>query len=180
MLVECYDKKGAEVYEIIIKQIFQDLVLGPSVDDLKAYVNPDDPVFVLAIKMKKTSNAIAFEEQGLIALPDLGRNDARMMILIIAHELRHIWQNVYHPELQVDYVHVESDDDLEAYSLHPCEVDAEAYALSLAEIVWNIDPLVGGNSKVLAALLKRRKEIKVSLEDGARAYMEILGELTAT
>ena len=60
MLVECYDERGAEVYEIIIKQIFQDLVLGTSVDDLKAYVNPDDPVFVLAIKMKKTSNAIAF------------------------------------------------------------------------------------------------------------------------
>ena len=60
MLVECYDERGAEVYEIIIKQIFQDLVLGSSVDDLKAYVNPDDPVFVLAIKMKKTSNAIAF------------------------------------------------------------------------------------------------------------------------
>ena len=60
MLVECYDERGAEVYEIIIKQIFQDLVLGPSVDDLRAYVNPDDPVFVLAIKMKKTSNAVAF------------------------------------------------------------------------------------------------------------------------
>ncbi len=60
MLVECYDERGAEVYEIIIKQIFQDLVLGSSVDDLKAYVNPDDPVFVLAIKMRKTSNAIAF------------------------------------------------------------------------------------------------------------------------
>lgn len=62
MLVECYDKAGAEVYEIIIKQIFQDLVLGASVDDLKAFVNPDEPVFILAIKMKKTSNAIAFNE----------------------------------------------------------------------------------------------------------------------
>ena len=62
MLVECYDERGAEVYEIIIRQIFQDLVLGSSVDDLKAYVNPDDPVFVLAIKMRKTSNAILFEE----------------------------------------------------------------------------------------------------------------------
>ena len=30
MLIECYDKSGAEVYEIIIKQIFQDLVLGAS------------------------------------------------------------------------------------------------------------------------------------------------------
>jgi len=60
MLVECYDKKGAEVYEIIIKQIFQDLVLGAAVDDLKAYVNPDDPVFILAIKMKKTSTVVEF------------------------------------------------------------------------------------------------------------------------
>ena len=62
MLVECYDERGAEVYDIIIKQIFQDLVLGASVDDLRAYVNPDDPVFVLAIKMRKTSNAVLFDE----------------------------------------------------------------------------------------------------------------------
>lgn len=62
MLVECYDERGAEVYEIIIKQIFQDLVLGASVEDLKAYVNPDDPVFILAIKMRKTSTIIKFED----------------------------------------------------------------------------------------------------------------------
>ena len=62
MLVECYDERGAEVYDIIIKQIFQDLVLGAATEDLKAYVNPDGPVFVLAIKMKKTSNAVAFED----------------------------------------------------------------------------------------------------------------------
>ena len=62
MLVECYDEKGAEVYEIIIKQIFQDLVLGSSVDDLKAFVNPDDPVFILAIKMKKTSSMVQFKD----------------------------------------------------------------------------------------------------------------------
>lgn len=62
MLIECYDKKGAEVYEIIIKQIFQDLVLGASVDDLKAFVNPDDPVFILAIKMKKTSTVVEFKD----------------------------------------------------------------------------------------------------------------------
>ena len=60
MLVECYDEKGAEVYEMIIKQIFQDLVLGPSVDDLKAFANPDEAVFILAIKMKKASGVIKF------------------------------------------------------------------------------------------------------------------------
>lgn len=62
MLVECYDEAGAEVYEIIIKQIFQDLVLGAAVDDLRAFVNPDEPVFILAIKMKKTSNAVGFSD----------------------------------------------------------------------------------------------------------------------
>ena len=62
MLVECYDERGAEVYEIIIKQIFQDLVLGASVDDLKAFVNPDDPVFIIAIKMKKTSTVVEFKD----------------------------------------------------------------------------------------------------------------------
>ena len=62
MLVECYDEKGAEVYELIIKQIFQDLVLGPSVDDLRAFINPDEPVFILAIKMKKTASEINLGE----------------------------------------------------------------------------------------------------------------------
>ena len=66
MLVECYDKKGAEVYEIIIKQIFQDLVLGSSVEDLKAYVNPDDPVFVLAAVLDWAD--IANNERGEIVL----------------------------------------------------------------------------------------------------------------
>lgn len=62
MLVECYDEKGAEVYEMIIKQIFQDLVLGPSVQDLRAFVDPREPVFILAIKMKKTSSARKLED----------------------------------------------------------------------------------------------------------------------
>ena len=50
MLVECYDEKGAEVYEMIIKQIFQDLVLGPAVEDLKAFANPDEAVFILKLR----------------------------------------------------------------------------------------------------------------------------------
>ena len=78
MLVECYDKKGAEVYEIIIKQIFQDLVLGASVDDLKAFVNPDDPVFVLAIKMRKTSRVVLFED-----VADLTYNKANDTTMIL-------------------------------------------------------------------------------------------------
>ena len=102
MLVECYDERGAEVYEIIIKQIFQDLVLGSSVDDLKAYVNPDDPVFVLAIKMKKTSNAIAFEDNENY-LPNILK---RLWRLFSRDE---IYQpNRYQLEIKGDYTHLKT------------------------------------------------------------------------
>lgn len=56
MLVESTDKEGAEVYEMIVKQIFQDLQLSPSVKDMRVFVDPGEVVFILAIKMDKTSN----------------------------------------------------------------------------------------------------------------------------
>ncbi|RBQ23695.1 hypothetical protein ALNOE001_07600 [Candidatus Methanobinarius endosymbioticus] len=56
MLVESTDKEGANVYEMIIKQIFQDLQLSPSVKDMRVFVDPVEVVFILAIKMDKTSN----------------------------------------------------------------------------------------------------------------------------
>lgn len=120
MLVECYDESGAEVYEIIIKQIFQDLVLGSSVDDLKAYVNPDDPVFVLAIKMKKTSNAVAF---GDVANLTYDKADDVTRIFIdnenyLPNILKRLWRlfsrdeiyqpNRYQLEIKGDYAHLET------------------------------------------------------------------------
>ena len=101
MLVECYDEKGAEVYEIIIKQIFQDLILGTSVDDLKAYVNPDDPVFVLAIKMRKTSKAITF---AAVANLTYMKNDDKTMILIdnenyLPNILKELWKRFSRDEI---------------------------------------------------------------------------------
>lgn len=101
MLVECYDKKGAEVYEIIIKQIFQDLVLSSSVDDLKAYVNPDDPVFVLAIKMRKTSNAIKFEDVANLIYDK--QNDVTRILIdnenYLPHILKELWKQFSREEI---------------------------------------------------------------------------------
>ena len=125
MLVQCYDERGAEVYEIIIKQIFQDLVLGASVDDLKAYVNPDDPVFVLAIKMRKTSNVVKFED---VANLTYDKNDDVTRILIdnenyLPNILKELWKqfsrdeiyqpNRYQLEIAGDYTDLKSivDDD---------------------------------------------------------------------
>ena len=115
MLVECYDERGAEVYDIIIKQIFQDLVLGASVDDLKAYVNPDDPVFVLAIKMRKTSTVVKFEDVANVAYDKI---DDVTRILIdnenyLPNILKQLWKqfsrdeiyqpNRYQLEIKGDY-----------------------------------------------------------------------------
>ena len=55
MLVESTDKEGAKVYELIIKQIFQDFQLSHSVKYMRAFIDPVEAVFILAIKMNKTS-----------------------------------------------------------------------------------------------------------------------------
>ncbi len=120
MLVECYDERGAEVYEIIIKQIFQDLVLGASVDDLKAYVNPDDPVFVLAIKMRKTSNVIRFGDVANLTY-DKANDVTRILVdneNYLPNILKILWMkfsrdeiyqpNRYQLEIKGDYTKLES------------------------------------------------------------------------
>ncbi|MDR0912265.1 MAG: methanogenesis marker 17 protein [Methanobrevibacter sp.] len=53
MLVEGPDREGAAVYEMIIKSIFQDLQLSPSVKDMKVYVDPNEVLFIIAIKLDK-------------------------------------------------------------------------------------------------------------------------------
>ena len=121
MLVECYDERGAEVYEIIIKQIFQDLVLGASVDDLKAYVNPDDPVFVLAIKMRQTSNAILFGDVANLTYSKA--NDVTTILIdnenYLPNILKLLWRqfsrdeiyqpNRYQLEIKGDYTSLKSE-----------------------------------------------------------------------
>lgn len=62
MLVECYDPKGAEVYELIIRQVLQDLQIGRSISDMRVFVDPREPVFIIAIKVEKTASPIALED----------------------------------------------------------------------------------------------------------------------
>lgn len=58
ILVECYDPKGAAVYEIIVKQVLQDLQLVRAVQDLRIYADPREPVFIIAVKIQKTAEPI--------------------------------------------------------------------------------------------------------------------------
>ncbi|BAM70956.1 MULTISPECIES: methanogenesis marker 17 protein [unclassified Methanothermobacter] len=60
--VECYDPRGAEVYEIIARQVLQDLQLARAVDDLRIWVDPREPVFIIVVKTQRTSEPIYLED----------------------------------------------------------------------------------------------------------------------
>ena len=94
--------------------------MGASVDDLKAYVNPDDPVFVLAIKMRKTSNVVKFDD---VANLTYDKNDDVTRILIdnenyLPNILKELWKqfsrdeiyqpNRYQLEIAGDYTDLKS------------------------------------------------------------------------
>jgi len=62
MLVECYDKNGAEVYEMIINQIMQDVQVGRAISDMKVFVDPREPVFIIAVKYEKAASPITIND----------------------------------------------------------------------------------------------------------------------
>ncbi|MBI5681047.1 MAG: methanogenesis marker 17 protein [Methanobacterium sp.] len=62
MLVECYDEDGAEVYEMIIKQIIQDVQVSRAIDDMKVFVDPREPVFIIVVKFKKAASPITIDD----------------------------------------------------------------------------------------------------------------------
>lgn len=59
MKVECYDKTGAEVYDMVVRQILQDLQITRAVKDLRVYADPREPVFIVVINYEKTAPALS-------------------------------------------------------------------------------------------------------------------------
>jgi putative methanogenesis marker protein 17 len=55
MKVECYDKTGAEVYDMVVRQILQDLQITRAVKDLRVYVDPREPVFIIVMSYEKAA-----------------------------------------------------------------------------------------------------------------------------
>ncbi|MDR0901003.1 MAG: methanogenesis marker 17 protein [Methanobrevibacter sp.] len=104
MLVESYDETGGEVYEMIIKQIFQDLQLSPSIKDMKVFVDPKEVVFILAMKMDRTSNTTTLND-----VADISYNKSENQTTIRVNDenylpniLKILWnkkgrENIYQP-----------------------------------------------------------------------------------
>lgn len=58
MKVECYDETGADVYEMVVRQILQDLQITRAVKDLRIYADPREPVFIIVVSYEKTAPAL--------------------------------------------------------------------------------------------------------------------------
>lgn len=62
MIVESYDKSGAEVYEMVIRQILQDLQLSRAIRDIKVFTDPREPVFIIVIKYEKAASPVTIDD----------------------------------------------------------------------------------------------------------------------
>lgn len=108
MYIESNDPDGAKVYDMIIRQIFQDLVLPPSIVDMRSYVNPDEVVFIIAIKMRKTSQNITLKEVAKVSYDNV---EDKTTVLInnenfLPNILKKLWmekgrENVHQPSRYV-------------------------------------------------------------------------------
>ena len=63
-------------------------------------------------------------------------NDVEML-MVIAHELRHAWQHLHHPEWFNEYIHPEEDE--EAYYMQKSEIDAEAFGIKVESIITGVE-----------------------------------------
>jgi len=119
MLVESNDKDGAKVYEMIIRQIFQDLQLAPSIKDMRVCVNPNEVVFILAMKMDKTSTHTILAD---VANVEYDKEENKTIIRVqdenfLPNILKKLWaekgrENLYQPN-RFNFVFEGKEDNLE-------------------------------------------------------------------
>jgi putative methanogenesis marker protein 17 len=62
MKVECYDEDGAAVYDMIVRHILQEVQVTRSIGDLRVYVDPREPLFIIVVKLEKASQPIVIED----------------------------------------------------------------------------------------------------------------------
>src|SRR5664280_700129 len=62
MKVECYDENGAAVYEMIVRHILQEVQVTRSIGDLRVYVDPREPLFIIVVKLEKASQPVVIED----------------------------------------------------------------------------------------------------------------------
>lgn len=126
----------------------------------------------------RVEGAAVSDDGGVMFLParkPYGKLNILEEFVSIAHELRHEWQRLKHPDWFEGYVHVEdpTSEQMEAYRNHRTEIDAEAFARKLAGMVFDV-PLFGGKAE---KLLSRAQEIKINISEGQIEYLSELFDI---
>lgn len=62
MKVECYDDKGAEVYDMVVRQVLQDVQVYRAIKDLQVFMDPRIPLFIIVVRFEKTSPPVVLED----------------------------------------------------------------------------------------------------------------------
>ena len=65
----------------------------------------------------------------------------------ICHELRHVYQTVYAPDLFSQYATIDDGLSTEEYNLQPAEIDANAFAAVYMHKKFGVSPLFRGYSE---------------------------------
>lgn len=58
MYVECYDERGAQVYDTLLRHTLQDLKLARAISAIKIFIDPREALFIGVVKLEKTSQPI--------------------------------------------------------------------------------------------------------------------------
>ena len=81
------------------------------------------------------------------------------IFFVIAHELRHLYQYIYHPEWLINYQTIDQIKSIEEYNLQLVEIDANAFAKMIMINEFNITPLFESLSDKVKLRIHERMEI---------------------
>lgn len=114
IIVECSDEKGAEAYELVVKQTLMDLQLGPSIDKMKVIIDPEGPLFISVLSLNKASKPIIL---GDITDYKLSKDKTKVEMVVknenyLPDVLKQLWkiygrENIHQP----DRYHITIDDN---------------------------------------------------------------------
>ena len=107
---------------------------------------------------------------GMMLLPDLEVDKFIIMLVLQAHEFRHIYQEKTTPEWFEGYIQGIDTEDENEYFMQKSEIDAEAYARKLAQLIWDIDLFIGGDEYMLA-LKEHSKELEINVDEDTMLYL---------
>lgn len=155
-----------ENHSLSNKAVMDWLLVATIISDLLAIKVPQ-----IMFTQGRFKNGVCFTGHGLIVLADHHSPydiQASESFIVMAHELRHEWQHQYHEDWFANYPNLESIRTKKGYNLycnHLTEIDAEAFAIKLASIIFSGVEISEKNEKLKKKYISRANEIDIPTSD---------------